>query len=146
MRLLAAVVFALLSVAAPSWASSDIRELTKDNVESQSFEFKFKRADYWFFSVVKVTVRPRNRDLEKIRDRVGGRLYRCQETANQFGLQMDGSSATETDGSLVYTFRIPRGTHKCFYFWHGCSDVMPCLDIWWVSLDSPLVRGEETPK
>jgi hypothetical protein len=145
MRLLASVVLALLSVVAPSWAASDIRELTADNVESQSFEFKFKRADYWFLSVVKVTVRPRNEDLSGIRDRVGGRLYRCQDTANQFGLQMDGASATEKDGSLVYTFRIPSGTHKCFYFWQRCSD-MPCQDIWWVSLDSPLARGEETPK
>jgi hypothetical protein len=145
MRLAGSIVCLCLLGASPSWAASVIKELTRDNVESQSFEFKFRRADYWFGSMIKVTVRSKKEDLSKICEQVGARLYRCQESPDQFGLQMDTASAKETDGSLVYTFRVPKDTHKCFYFWRGGYE-LPGYDIWWVSLDSPLVRREGTPK
>jgi hypothetical protein len=145
MRLFGLLTFALLVTAGASWSFSPMWELTPDNIDAQSFEFKFERSDNWFQTVVKVTVRPRQEDLSKIRDRVGGRLYRCQQSTTNTELQMTAARAEEKDGSLVYTFRVLKGTHKCFYFWQRCSD-MPCVDTWWVSLDSPLVRGEETPK
>ena len=144
MRVLRLAAAVLLLAVGPSWAASNILELTKNNVESQSFEFKFTRSDHWLYSVITVTVRPRNEALSNIR-RVGGRLYRCPEgLPNHFELQETGAGAKEKDGSLIYTFHVLKGTHKCFYFWRGYD--MPSEDVWWVSLDSPLVRGEETPK
>jgi hypothetical protein len=137
----------LLFATSSSWAAADIKELTKDNLNDQSFDFKFETADYWFLTVFKVTVRPKREQLSAICDRIGGRFDRCQETANQFGLQMGtGFTGIQKNGSLIYTFRAPRGTHKCFYFWWNCGESMPCMDIWWVSPDSPLWRGNETPK
>lgn len=145
MRLVGLLASILLLTASPSWAATLITELTRDNLASQSFDFTFERSDRWFYVTVKITVRPRNEELSKVRDRVGGRLYRCQEGPKHFELQATPVSATEKDGSLVYTFRVRKGTHKCFYFWRD-DDRFPSADIWWVSLDSPLLRGDETPK
>jgi hypothetical protein len=52
MRLVVLATSVLLLSTGVSQAGSDIREHTTDNVESQSFEFKFKRTDYWFCTVV----------------------------------------------------------------------------------------------
>jgi hypothetical protein len=137
----------LLLIAGPAWAASDIRELTRDNVHSQSFEFKFERTDYWFCAVVKVTVRPRNEDLYQILDRLGGCLGRCQESANSFSVEETAMHAKKENGTLVYVLRVPKWSPKrCFYFWWLPGGNMPAQDIWWVSIDSPLARGEAAPK
>ena len=151
----------LVLAASRCWSSSSITELTSDNIKSQSFEFTFERTENWFYAVVKVTVRPKHDELSGLRDRLGGCMDRCQEPATDgfrtnegvkfgitrvFHIDEKAMPAKEKNGSLVYTLRVPKWARKrCFYFWRSCDD-MPCQDIWSVSLDSPLVRGEETPK
>jgi len=115
-------------------------DLTKDNVDSQSFEFTFDYSENWFYAVVKVTVRPRNEQLSAIRDRVGGCMDQCQEALPSFHIRQTAMRAAEEKGALVYRLRVPRWANKrCFFFW--ISYERPGQDIWMIRVDSPLVKS-----
>lgn len=144
-----AVIF-LTSVAilSPGLAHADIGfwELIPRTINSQPFVFELNStltADSLFLTV---KVKPRSTELSKIHDRVGGRVYPCQETETHREFAFRGMRCVEDEGSLVFSVRVARGPNlPCFYFW--CfHESMPGGDVYWLRLDSPLLSGRADPK
>jgi hypothetical protein len=141
MRVLALLAFAAATAVSSAWAAMDFVELTAKNIDSQNFEFRFERSNFWADPIITVRVRPKTQKLDEIRDLIGGRLYPCPVSPNQYGLQMTARYPEENAGTLIYRFIVPKtSSSRCFYFWCGGRQ-LPGGSVWWVNLDSPLVRN-----
>lgn len=132
------LVFALLIAmfAAPVRADMAFLEVTESNINDLPFEFTFSRS-FWSKALT-VQVRPRQMNLDEIRSQVGGRLYHCQEARDHQDLNMNDMSPAQKDNSLIYKLR-PNSTSRCFYFW-VTDKRLPGGEVYWISVDSPLVR------
>src|SRR5262249_52023545 len=113
------------------------------NIDSQRFEFRFDRSDFWADPILTVRVRPKNESLDRISDVIGGRLDPCPARSDGWGdfLPQAAEYSEKTAGTLIFRFIVSKtSTDRCFYFW-SYNRGLPGGDVWRVNVDSPLVQS-----
>jgi len=134
MRWCSLAIFAAFALfARPVRADLAFIELTPTNIDTVPFEFTFSHSA----TKTMVEIRPREMKVSEICKQIGGRLYHCQEDPERMDLNMNDMGARQLENSLVYTLRRAKGS--CLYFWFTDAR-LPGGEVYWISLDSPLVR------